>query len=569
MENELKFNLCSFYNKIFDILHLSSNEKISLAQEIIKTFPYDASSYMHIFSYSYKERKSDNECIEYILNAIKYEPYNINEIIDHFLFTIIQIENEKDIYKLKKKDIFKNIFNFFLIETSLNLYQKNKIDGSSEIIFELLSQDCLNIKGFLLLFLNLLIKKDFYLSLKVGLIIIKNTNNIIFSVLIFLKIYVVLKEYFLDEIEKLYNQLLNNNLSLYEIQSFLKEKNEIFQPKFFEYLLKMRNIYLLLNEIEEAILVNSAALDLSPQNMHARYLLIGLYRKKKDFQNATKQIENAFKIDTKWGEGYRQLAYIYEEKGQKEQALLMALKSIDNISYPLHYLEYIIYLYEKNNDMENMKKYADLGLETDINWAPGHYILYLYYKEKKMIDNALDEINEALKLNKNNFNYRWRLCSLYRQKKDYKNAQRILDEGFNINPYWLEGFRQQAYIHQAHGDIDKALLYAQKSIDAKKFPIHYREYVADLLLKSGDIVDAEKCATDGLKSDPQWAHGYWILSLVLKEKANFDEAIENCKKAIEISSKNIIFKKTLNDLIDKKEKYDKKLRFNSIEPNLN
>ena len=103
------------------------------------------------------------------------------------------------------------------------------------------------------------------------------------------------------------------------------------------------------------------------------------------------------------------------------------------------------------------------GLGIHQWWVEGYNLLSIIHEKSKKIEQAQEDIRQALKNHPYAFYLRERLANLLRFSGDLEESESITREGLILNPYWGEGYAQLPQLSSARHNRKKALEFAEQA----------------------------------------------------------------------------------------------------------
>jgi tetratricopeptide (TPR) repeat protein len=156
----------------------------------------------------------------------------------------------------------------------------------------------------------------------------------------------------------------------------------------------------------------------------------------------------------------------------------------------------------KNNQPDN----AEISLKTVIQLNPAaaqpHFILGSYYQGRGQLDSAEQQFEQAIKLDKNNPDFRAALARVYLAEGKPEKAEDFLRRAKADFPDNSAGYRLLGDFYFASGDIDRALAEydALRTQHVKDLALE-KNYV-ELLIQKGRFSDAQPLIEAILKQSP-------------------------------------------------------------------
>ncbi len=269
------------------------------------------------------------------------------------------------------------------------------------------------------------------------------------------------------------------------------------------------------------------------------------------YDEAVSPLENAIKIRPEHGRAHYDLALTYAKLGEKE-------KAIDLLS---SYLEYIAQTKEwiGSMDKEYITKckelFGELRGKTVSSQVPGeeHFIKAKEYYQSTMFNEAIKELNEAIKINP-----KYALAYLLRgaistDGGNYDEALADFNKAIVIDPAQSNFYEARAGTYIRKGDFDKAISDYNKAIginsnDAELF--YGRGFSYD---NNNNFDQAIADYNKAIEINPRYANAYNNRGLLYDKKGNYEKAISDCSKAIEINPDAAAYDSRANIYFHKQE----------------
>jgi len=254
----------------------------------------------------------------------------------------------------------------------------------------------------------------------------------------------------------------------------------------------------------------------------------------------------------------KSLEFILESKGIKKAPASL------NIVTAGDYLKRGFTYYNKDNLNQAI---ADLGRAINANPKLTEAYLYrgLAYMKKNEIDKALNDYNKAIELNPKNEEAYYVRGLAYADKKDIDRALNDYNKAIELNPKYVQAYLNRSVINQAKGNPEQIIADMGKVIEINpETPMAYyvkgaayanennmqqaiSNYNEAIRLKPDypevyvdrALAYAYKDKIEQAKADPNSPTAYINIGINDLNKADYDRAIADCNKAIEISPKYV------------------------------
>ncbi|HZR86409.1 MAG TPA: tetratricopeptide repeat protein [Bradyrhizobium sp.] len=159
------------------------------------------------------------------------------------------------------------------------------------------------------------------------------------------------------------------------------------------------------------------------------------------------------------------------------------------------------------------------------------------YQAKGDQDRAIDDYNEAIRLNPKFANAFGGRGNAYQAKGDYDRAITDYTEAIRLEPKNTRAYNSRGNAYQAKGDYDRAIADYNESIrldPSYKFPYNGR---GNAYHAKGDEDRAIADYGEAIRLDPKYEYPYSGRCNAYRAKNDFDHAIADCGEAIRINPK--------------------------------
>jgi tetratricopeptide (TPR) repeat protein len=160
---------------------------------------------------------------------------------------------------------------------------------------------------------------------------------------------------------------------------------------------------------------------------------------------------------------------LYILNGKTDEAFQLVSDAESMLAPPMDKMIPFMYLniYLKLEDVENSEKYL-VGAEEAIEALQIEIIRHTIFEAKGKIHElkgeyelALENYEQQLQLEPNNFNIHIRLGRCHRNLKEYGKAESRIMETLSIHPFWPKANYELALVYAESGNTEKAIKYLE------------------------------------------------------------------------------------------------------------
>ncbi|MBW2646405.1 MAG: tetratricopeptide repeat protein [Deltaproteobacteria bacterium] len=300
--------------------------------------------------------------------------------------------------------------------------------------------------------------------------------------------------------------------------------------------LKMGRLFLLDRKTEEARKKAESVLEKLPDNIEALVLLSGVQVQEKDIDSAVQTLNKAASIDPHHFKKYLSLARLLVIKGEFEQAEKTYLKALSlNPELRVSYIE-LAQLYEKKGEREKAETVLKKMIQALGAKHQNFYILASFYESTGQWDQAEKTYIEAMHHGpRKHITPLMNLGGYYARRNSYKKALETMQKAATINKDDLNIMTGIAQLHfdfkhtkDAESAVDQVLAKDGGYLPANllKGRIYMLREDFDNALNRFDLV---------VKGRPRCAMGYYFRALSLIGKGELKPAKPDLLKAVELN----------------------------------
>jgi tetratricopeptide (TPR) repeat protein len=259
------------------------------------------------------------------------------------------------------------------------------------------------------------------------------------------------------------------------------------------------------------------------------------YMAKEQYDEAIEMLKKILEADPHLVDGILQLGNVYNRKNMHEEALKCFYRVLEQKP------DYQAAMVNIIGSLIRLRRY-DKGIKEAKRFLivfPRDFTLYnelgTLYSLKQENDKAMEAFRTSIDIEPVNPDALNKISGIYIVKKDFKTAGSFLEKARKINPNLRKLYFHLAQVEDAGGNIDKAIDYYKKELEG--YPQDYKSAynLAENLRKKGQNEKAIQYYRQAIDSNPRFNIPYFMISkYYLDRKENLEEALELCKKGIEI-----------------------------------
>jgi arylsulfatase A-like enzyme/lipopolysaccharide biosynthesis regulator YciM len=259
------------------------------------------------------------------------------------------------------------------------------------------------------------------------------------------------------------------------------------------------------------------------------------YMVKEQYDEAIELLNKILETNSHLVDGILQLGNVYNRKNMHEEALKCFYRVLeqkpDYQAAMVNIIGSLIRLRHYDKGIEEAKRFLKI--------FPRDFTLYnelgTLYSLKQENDKALEAFRSSIDIEPVNPDALNKIGGIHIVNKDFKTAGTFLEKARKINPNLRKLYFHLAQVEDARANIDKAIDYYKKELES--YPRDYKSAynLAENLRKTGQYEKMIQYYRQAIDSNPRFNIPFFMIAKYnLDRKENIQEAIELCKKGIEI-----------------------------------
>ncbi|CAD5980273.1 UDP-N-acetylglucosamine--peptide N-acetylglucosaminyltransferase [Planktothrix tepida] len=309
-------------------------------------------------------------------------------------------------------------------------------------------------------------------------------------------------------------------------------------PKnFVKYLYQQANYHLAHQQVDEALSVCLAAMNIDPEYAPICKTLGVIWQVQEDFEQAEFWYKKALKLKPDYAEAYGNLGDIFAERKDWETAILNYQKSIQcNPNIAVVYRNLAKALTQVNQlDEADIFWYKAFHLEPSLGLFSEHLFLGNRLFQKQDIDKAISCYRNAIQSNPQGYEAYHNLGEAYHQLQQWENAIQAYSQAVERNDQFFPSYMALGNINKQLGKWENAIQ-AYKRVIALN-PKAYLPYfqIAEIKFKLQQWDMAITFYQEALKLEDKNPFIYLSLSRAYSYTKQWEEAIAVSEKALNIN----------------------------------
>jgi tetratricopeptide (TPR) repeat protein len=328
--------------------------------------------------------------------------------------------------------------------------------------------------------------------------------------------------------------------------------NERLEPALFD----LGTLYQMTGRNVDAIETYEKLLSFHPQNLSVRERLVSLYTKAGLKDKAEREINAIKGLSQPGGPDRQALGLVFLRQGRLDESIeeLGMIVSAWPKDHKTRY--YLAIAHEEKGEKGKAIEHFSL-IPPDSEFYPNARIHMAYLLEsEKRLDEAIAAMQEALEKVKNKIEFYLVLGSLYEDKKDYRRAKEVLQEGLAKEPKNVELLFRYAVVLDKDNDKEGCIKHMREIIEIDPNHAEALNYIGYTYAEQGVRLDeALSLIEKALKIKPD--SGYIIDSLgwIYYQKGQYAEAVKHLEKAAEMLPTDPTINEHLGDAYLKLRRY--------------
>jgi len=243
----------------------------------------------------------------------------------------------------------------------------------------------------------------------------------------------------------------------------------------------------------------------------------------------TKKINNS-EIDTLLKKG---IEYYHKKEYQQAKNIFYKIISIDpDNPYANAYLAATLFSInpEDNKKIKEISDRCKKAITQDNTIEIAHYILAKVYQIKGLNDFALNELNETLSNNPNNYNAYFTLGKIYYELKDFNNAEIQFNNSIKIKKDFINGLYFLAQTELELGKYQESMEHIKKILLIN--PYFYNAYavIGDIYVKNNNFNEAINYYENAINIQDDYIYRFKV-GECYKNLEQYNNALDNYNKS--------------------------------------
>ncbi len=274
-----------------------------------------------------------------------------------------------------------------------------------------------------------------------------------------------------SDIARMSEKLTNIFLIMGDFHNAIKTQEHLreLHPHWSKPLSVLAYIYHVQGSIDKAVEYAQKAVMLEPHRLKRKEELAHYLIRQHEYDACKKLMTEAIKDAPTWEVAYIYLADIHLAQGAIHKALACAQKAVDLAPNNLNALEKLAHCLQQNGDTQAATQLMAKRLMKNTRRGEHYAQCARIYSIMGLLDKAIEHAQKAVEEEPRNFVCKEHLATYLRMNENYDACIRIMTEAMHENPFWSEPHAQFAAIHDAKGELDKAIDCARKAVAVEPF----------------------------------------------------------------------------------------------------
>jgi len=239
----------------------------------------------------------------------------------------------------------------------------------------------------------------------------------------------------------------------------------------------------------------------------------------------------------------------------KVDGVIKALSGIPNLTAEGYF--YMGNAYHSTREYDKAIENFDQALKLNPNLAEAYNNRGNAYRHKGEFDKAIDDYNKALKLNPNDADAYNNRGIAYDDKGEYDKAIDDYNKALKLNPNLAEAYNNRGVTYRHKGEFDKAIDDYNKAL---KLNPNYADAYNNRGVAYRHKGEFDKAIDDynkALKLNPNYADAYNNRGNAYADKGEYDKAIDDYNKALKLNPNDADAYNNRGNAYADKGEYDK------------
>ena len=328
--------------------------------------------------------------------------------------------------------------------------------------------------------------------------------------------------------------------------------NQAFEPAY----LALASLYEARQEKDKAVgILQKYLRNVNPRNREIRHHLVRLYVGAKDYQGATKELDELLAEDPGDLDAHLRLALIQGEQKDYAKAIERLTMILKARPAELKVRDYLGYLYEEAKEPQKALEVYTFNVQLEPSYFEGHLHLGVLSYRLKRFPEAATHLTEATKLNPKQPESHIVLGLAYLQMEQYDKAVQAFEEGIRQNPKSADLYFNLGTAYDKLNRFDEVVRVMELALKLDPHHADTLNYLGYSYAERGIKIEQALSLTKqavALKPD----NGYYVDSLgwAFFKSGLLIEALTEIKRAVALVGDDPVIFEHLGDIYAKQEK---------------
>ncbi|MCL5074461.1 MAG: tetratricopeptide repeat protein [Chloroflexi bacterium] len=282
---------------------------------------------------------------------------------------------------------------------------------------------------------------------------------------------------------------------------------------------------------------------------HASRILRRLRRS----SEALKMMEEALSLAPTEAANYAELGAIHLQRGDLREAMRCYAQALKIAPGQRDYELDIAIMYKLRGRYASAQERMQRIISEESTYAPAHYQLAILYEEQGLLEEALAELETALKLSRE-ADYLYAAARVSRLLGHGDQAVTYVQTGLERFPYEAMLHYEAAHLAESESSWDKALAAYERAVALERKGVFYAD-MAGLLRRMNRLDEAINALKMAMSLEPGRASWHSALGELYEQCGEYTLALEEHRHAAKLEPRNALHRRNCGVVLKKLGRY--------------